>query len=774
MTGREEPSGERPGEPSGERPMERRAFLQKLAASGLVLVVSGTACRRLEDAFTGEDEPGDPKASFSPAAYVRLDGTGTVTVICHRSEMGQGVRTSVAMAVADELEADWSRVRVEQARGDEKTFGSQNTDGSRSMRDFLPALREGGAAARMMLEAAAAARWQVPVGEVQAREHEVVHGASGRRLSYATLVPAARDLAVPAKEAIRLKSPAQFRFIGKEIPGIDLFEMTTGRADYGIDARRAGMKIAVIARPPVYGGRLDKLDSADAEKVPGVEKVIRLDGTPPPSAFMPLGGVAVVARNTWAALQGRERLRLSWKDGPNATYDSARYREALQRTAAQPGRVARSQGDVRTALARAARRLEAEYYVPHLAHAAMEPLSALAVVEGGKCEIWAPTQNPQSARDTVAKALGMPVENVTVNVTLLGGGFGRKSKSDFIVEAAVLARAVGAPVKVIWTREDDIRHDYYHTVALEHLEGGLDADGKVTAWLHRSVLPSIGSTFMPNVVHQSPSEMGQGVTDLPFAIPNLRAESGAAPAHTRIGWYRAVVNIPHAFAIHSFVDELAHAAGKDPRDFLLELLGPARVLDATQLGVNGKLWNYDRSTEEYPIDVGRYRRVLERATEQAGWGGSLPAGRGRGVAVHRSFLSYVATVIQVEVGADRTLSIPRVDVAVDAGLVVHPERVRAQMEGATIMGLGNALYGEITFRNGRVVQSNFTDYRVMRMDAAPREIHVHIVPSDAPATGIGEPGVPPVAPALCNAIFAATKRRIRSLPVGGKLAAPVA
>jgi len=760
-----------------ERPMERREFLRKLAASGLVIAVSGTACRRLEEAFKGEDdddELGDPRASFSPAAYVRLDGTGTVTVICHRSEMGQGVRTSVAMAVADELEADWSRVRVEQAPGDEKTYGSQNTDGSRSMRDFLPALRQAGAATRMMLEAAAAARWKVPVGEVQARQHQVVHTPSGRRLSYATLVPAAKALEVPAKEAIRLKTPAQFRFIGKEIPSIDAWDMTTGRAEYGMDARRAGMRIAVIARPPVYGGRLDKLDAADAEKVPGVEKVIRLDGTPPPSAFMPLGGVAVVARNTWAALQGRERLRLSWRDGANAAYDSTGYREALQRSAAQTGRIVRNQGDVRTALSRAAKRLEVEYYAPHLAHAPMEPPAALAVVEDGRCEIWAPTQNPQSARDTVAKALGMSAEKVKVNVTLLGGGFGRKSKADFIVEAAVLAREVGAPVKVIWTREDDIRHDYYHTVALEHMEGGLDAEGKVTAWLHRSVLPSIGSTFMPGVLFQSSSEMGQGVTDLPFAIPNLRAESGAAPAHTRIGWYRSVINIPHAFAIHSFVDELAHAAGKDTRDFLLELLGPARVLDATQLGLVGKLWNYDRSPEEFPIDVGRYRRVLELATEKAGWAKALPEGRGRGVAVHRSFLSYVATVIEVAVDGDRRLTIPRVDVAVDAGMIVHPERVRAQMEGATIMGLGNALYGEITFRNGRVVQSNFTDYRVMRMDAAPREIHVHIVPSTAPATGVGEPGVPPVAPALCNAIFAATKRRIRTLPIGNKLGGAVA
>ena len=626
----------------------------------------------------------------------------------------------------------------------------------------------------MMLESAAATRWKVPLGEVAARNHEVVHTPSGRRLPYASLVAAAKELPVPAKGAVRLKTPAQFRYIGKEIPSLDLVDMTTGRARYGFDAQREGMRIAVIARPPVYGGTLATLDSSAAEKVPGVEKIVRLDTTPPPSAFMPVGGVAVVAKNTWAALQGRQKLALTWNDGPNAAYDSASYRAELLRTARKPGKVARNQGDVAGALAGSAKRLTADYYVPHLAHAQMEPLAALATIENGRCEIWAPTQNPQGARDTVAKALDMPVENVTVHVTLLGGGFGRKSKPDYIVEAAILAREMKAPVKVIWTREDDVQHDYYHTVALEHLEGGLDREGRVTAWLHRSVLPSIGSTFMPNVLYQGDSEMGQGVTDLPYAIPNLRAEAGPAPAHVRIGWYRSVINIPHAFAIHSFVDELAHAAGKDPRDFILELLGPDRTLDATQMGLAAKLWNYDQSVEEFPIDVARYRRVLNVATEAAGWGKPLPKGRGRGVAAHRSFLSYVATVIEVEVGADGALTIPRVDVAIDAGLVVHPERVRAQMEGATIMGLGNALHGEITFERGRVVQSNYTDYKVLRMNEAPRELHVHIVPSEVRSTGVGEPGVPPVAPALANAIYAATGRRIRSLPVAAQLGPAIA
>ncbi|HEX6106095.1 MAG TPA: molybdopterin cofactor-binding domain-containing protein [Gemmatimonadales bacterium] len=753
-------------------PVDRREFLKGLAATGLVIVVSTSGCRGIEQAL--RRAPKGAGETWSPAAYVRVGDDGTVTVICHRSEMGQGIRTSIAMLVADEIEADWARVKVEQAPGDEEIYGSQNTDGSRSIRDFYIPVREAGALARMMLEAAAAARWGVPVAEVEAREHEVRQKGGRRRLGYGELVAEARTLPVPARETIRLKEPAQFRYIGKDIPIVDLHDMTTGKAQYGMDLRREGMLVAVIARPPVYGGAVDQVDSAEAEKVPGVEKIVRLKEAPPPAGFAPLGGVAVLATSTWAAIQGRQRLKVTWKDGPNAGYDSTRYRAELERTARRPGRLVRNQGNVARALRGAAKRIEADYYIPHLGHAQMEPLAALAVIENGRCLIQAPTQHPQAARDSVAQALGMEAKDVRVDVTLLGGGFGRKSKPDFIVEAALLAKETGKPVKVVWTREDDIRHDYFHTVAAQHLEGGLDASGRVVGWLHRTVLPTISSTFAPDQLYQGEAELGQGVTDLPFDIPNLRAESGPAPAHTRIGWYRSVINIPHAFAIGSFVDELAHAAGKDPKEFLLELLGPDRIVDQTQAGLAVEAWNYDRSFEDYPIDVARYRRVLERAAQESGWGKPLGEGRGRGIAVHRSFVSYVATVIEVEVGPDGALTIPRVDVAVDAGTLTHPERVRSQMEGATIMGLGNTLLGEITFKDGRVVQSNYTDYQVARMDAAPRALHVHLVPSTALPGGVGEPGVPPVGAALCNAIFAATGRRIRSLPVGKQLAPAVA
>jgi isoquinoline 1-oxidoreductase beta subunit len=753
--------------------VSRRTFLQGATAlGGLVLALGYSAALRGEDLPKYGADAMPHGWVDNPLVFVAIAEDGIVSIVCHRSEMGQGVRTGMPMIVADELEADWSRVRVVQAPGDEARYGNQDTDGSRSTRHFFDPMRRCGAAARQMLEAAAAARWQVPVGEVRTRNHEVVHGPTGRRLGYGELAKAAAELPVPAAEAIRLKVPSEFRYIGTgTLKLVDGMDMATGRATYASDTRLPGMLYAVVARPAVLGGKVVSFEGAEALKVPGVVRVVPIEATSGPAYFNPLGGVAVVASNTWAAIQGRNALQIKWDDGPNAGYDSDAYRAALEEAARKPARVVRDDGDFTAAAAGAAERITAEYYLPHLAHASMEPPAACARIEGGRCEVWGGFQSPQSVRDLVAQRLGMPVENVTVNVTLLGGGFGRKSKCDFAIEAALLSRAMdGRPVMVAWTREDDLRNDYFHTVSVEHLEAGVDAAGMPVAWLHRSVAPTISSTFDTSEKQQSSTELGMGAINVPFAIPNIRIENPEAVAHTRIGWFRSVSNIPHAFAVQSFVAELAAAAGRDPKDFLLDVIGPARVVNPQVLSDS---FNDGESPERYPVDTGRLRQVVELAAREAGWGKTRPKGGGLGIAAHRSFVSYVAAVVEVAVDADGSLAIPRVDIAIDCGATINPDRVRSQLEGACVMGVSAAMSGAITFKGGRAQQENFHQYPVTRLHEAPREIRVHIVPGDygKPLGGVGEPGVPPVLPALCNAIFAATGKRIRQLPIGDQLRA---
>jgi len=749
--------------------ISRRSILKGLGVTGGFVLAAPVMSRQALAYETGAGKM-PHGVVVDPRVFVSVAPDGIVTIIGHRSEMGTGVRTSLPLIVAEEMEADWSRVKVQQAHGDEVKFGNQDTDGSRSTRHYLIPMRQIGAAARTMLEQAAAKRWGVPATEVKAVNHEVVHSASGRKLGFGELAADAAKESVPAIEGLKLKDPKDFRYLTKGQVGIvDLHDITTGKARYGADVRLPGMKYAVIARPPVTGGTLVSFVPDAALKVPGVEKVMKVQGWPWPSKFQPLGGVAVIARNTGAAIKGRDALKLVWDDGANAKYDSVAYRKELEEASRKPGLVVRKEGDADAALKGADKVIVGEYYIPHLAHVSMEPPVAVADVKGDKAEIWAPVQSPGGTRDDVAKTLGIPEGNVTVNVTLLGGGFGRKSKCDFALEAALLSKELGAPVKVQWTREDDIHNGFLHTVSVERIEAGLDKSGKVIAWRHRSVAPSIASTFAAGTVHQAPFEIGMGLADMPFEIANISCENPEAAAHTRIGWFRSVSNIPRAFAVQSMVGEIAQATGRDQKDMLLELIGSPRIVKPAVKD----LWNYGEPQDSYPIDTARLRKVVELVAEKGEWGRKVPKGHGLGIAVHRSFVSYIATIVEVAVDDKGKLTVPRVDTAIDCGTYVNPERIASQIEGAAIMGLSLAKYGEISFKDGKVQQKNFDDFQVVRIDESPVVTNVYIVPPgpDTPPSGVGEPGVPPFAPALINAIFAATGKRIRSLPIGKQLEA---
>jgi len=749
--------------------VSRRIILKGLGIAGGLVLAAPVMSRPAFAAYQTGASKMPHGTVVDPRVFVSIAPDGIVTIVAHRAEMGTGVRTSLPLIVAEEMEADWSRVRVQQAHGDEVRYGNQDTDGSRSTRHYLIPMRQIGASARMMLEAAAAKRWGVPASEVKAANHEVVHNASGRRIGFGDLAADAAKEPVPSIEGLKLKDTKDFRYLGKgEISIVDLRDITTGAAHYGSDTRLPGMKYAVIARPPVTGGKLASFDAAEAMKVSGVEKVMEVKGWPWPSKFQPLGGVAVIARNTGAAIKGRDALKVVWDDGPNGKYDSAAYRVELEEAARKPGLIVRKEGDVDAALKGADKVIVGEYYLPHLAHVAMETPVAVADVKGDKAEIWAPVQSAGGTREDVAKTLGIPEENVTVNVTLLGGGFGRKSKCDFALEAALLSKELGTPVKVHWTRDDDIRHGFLHTASVERIEAGLDKKGKVIAWRHRSVAPSIASTFAAGTVHQAPFELGMGLVDMPFEIANIQCENPEAAAHTRIGWFRSVSNIPHAFAVQSMVGELAHATNRDQKEMLLELIGSPRIVDLSSVK---DLWNYGEPYPSYPVDTARLRRAVELVAEKGEWGRSVPKGHGLGIAVHRSFVSYIATIVEVAVDDKGKFTVPRVDTAIDCGTYVNPERIQSQIEGAAIMGMSLAKYGEITFKDGKVQQRNYDDFQVIRIDEAPRVTNVYIVPPgpDTPPSGVGEPGLPPFAPALANAIFAATGKRIRVLPIGKQL-----
>ena len=690
--------------------VSRREFLKTGTAAGASLLIGFHFPPPLA---TSHPPSPSPTVPFKPNAWLEISPDGSVTIWTGRSEMGQGVRTAMPMIVAEELEADWRRVRVMQGDAD-PAYGDQVTVGSRSTRSGWEPLRKAGAAGREMLISAAALIWSVPREQCRARSGAVEHPASGRTLGYGALVARAATLPVP--ENPPLKSPADFRILGTRVPRVDTPDKVTGRAGYGLDVRVPGLVYAAVARCPVFGGKVMTFDPAPALAVPGVKQVVQIGS-----------GVAVVAENTWAAFQGKRALRPEWEEGATAQWSNDGMSSALKAAAEKSGQSVRAVGDVDAGLQGAAGTVDAVYQAPYLAHACMEPMNCTAHVSGGRCEIWAPTQSPQGAQREAVRVTGLPVSSITVHVTYLGGGFGRRGGPvDYVTEAVELAQKLETPVQVVWTREDDIQNGLYRPATYNVLRAGLDAGGRPVAWSHRLVGPD-GASFM----------ITRGADELIYAIPNFRLERVVQDPGIPIAPWRGVGPSQNGWVVESFVDELAHAAGQDPVAFRRTLVAGKPRLVA----------------------------VLDLAAQKAGWGSPAPEGRGRGIALWQFGETSVCEVAEVSVGTDGGVRVHRVVCAADCGIVVNPDTVEAQLQGAIVYGLTAALYGEIVIERGRVVQSNFHDYRMLKLAEMP-VIEVSLVKSEAVPGGVGEAGLPPIAPAVCNAIFAATGKRIRKLPIG--------
>jgi isoquinoline 1-oxidoreductase beta subunit len=706
------------------RAIERRTFLRASAAVGGGLLIGFRVPEATEATALGA-------ADFVPNAFVRIATDGRVTVIINKAEMGQGVCTSLAMLLAEELDADWSKVGFEFAPVDpvyaHPGFGIQMTGGSTSVAGMSEPMRKAGAAARAMLVAAAAKTWSVGAEECRTADGSVLHAASKRSLPYGELSTAAAALEIPKE--IPLKDPKDFRLIGKATRRLDTPDKVAGKATFAIDVTRPGMLTALVAHPPVFGARAKSVNSDAARAIPGVKQVVEIDS-----------GVAVIATGFWPAKRGRDLLQIDWDLGPNAGLSSDALRAEYRKLAQTPGLVARKEGDPAAAIQAAARRLEAEFELPYLAHATMEPLACVVELRSDRCEIWAGTQFQTMDRAAAARAAGLDPERVQIHTTFLGGGFGRRANptSDYVVEAVQIARKAGAPVKLVWTRDDDLRGGYYRPMWQSRVSAGLDASGAIMAWTHTIVGQSFiaGTPFEPFIIKDGIDGTSvEGAAELPYAIPNVQVDLHTTKVGVPTLWWRSVGHSHTAFVVESFLDEIAQASGIDPLVLRRRLLAG------------------------HP----RHLAVLERAAKEAGWGGTLASGRARGLAVHASFNSYVAHVAEVSLERGRP-RVHRVTSAVDCGRVVNPDTVRAQIEGAVGFALTAALYGAITLKDGRVEQSNFHDYRMLRMHEMPA-VDVHIVESTEPSTGIGEPGVPPIAPALCNALYALTKKRIRRLPI---------
>ncbi len=712
--------------------IDRRSFLKATIVAGGALVIGASLPfrSRAEERF---NLPVEPAANFQPNAFIRIAPDGKVTVTVGQAEMGQGVLTSLPMIVADELEVDWKDVTYEHGPPGKEfinpVLGGQITGGSASVKGFFDPLRKSAASVREMLIGAAAAQWGVAPATLRARNGEVFDPASKRTAKYGTLLEAAAKITPPAEP--KLKDPKDFKYIGKSMKRLDSPEKVNGAGVFGIDVKVPGMLTATILRPPVIGGKLSGVDDAAAKAVKGVRNVVRLES-----------GVAVVADNYWAAKKGRDALKATWDDGAMKGVSSAAlYQANVDAAKNGKGIEAKKIGDVAAATSKATKTIEAVYYAPYLAHATMEPMNATADVRADSCEVWSGIQAQMVVQGQVAKLLGIAPEKVKVNNTLLGGGFGRRL-GDYVMDAVRLSKEVGKPVKVVWTREDDMHGDFFRPSAYNVMSAGIDSTGKPVFWKHRIVSPSIMESLGPGLFGFSPpadkldDTATEGAHTLPYEMQNLFVDWVPVTQGVPVGFWRSVGSSHTAFSTECFLDELAQAAGKDPLAFRLSLL------------------------DKHP----RHAGVLKLAAEKAGWNKPLAKGMGRGVAVHESFGSFVAQVAEVSVGKDGAVRVHRVVCAVDCGQVVNPDTVNAQMESGIVYGLTAALYGEITLKGGRVEQQNFYDYKMLRMNEMPK-VEVHIVPSTEKHGGVGEPGTPPIAPAVVNAIFAVTGKRIRSLPI---------
>jgi len=701
-------------------PLSRREFVGAGIAGAAGLVIG----------FYLPHKGAAEKESFSPNAYLRITPDNKVTVVVARSEMGQGVRTALPMILAEELEADWKQIEIEQA-GASTLFGDQTTGGSASIRTTWDPMRKAGATAREMLISAAALTWGVPRSTCAAENGHIKHAASNRSFSYGDLVAKASTLPIPSD--VTLKQSKDYKIVGQRLARVDSPAKVKGEAVFGIDFRMPGMKYAVLSRCPVIGGKVTSFDDKDSKKIAGVSYVGKISDS----------AVAVVAASAWGAMEGRRVLNVTWDEGPNKDLNTAAILASMKQAASKKGVNIYSAGDPAKV---SGRKISAEYTLPFMAHAAMEPGNCTASYQGSKCELWAPTQVPQDCRDSVATAVGLDSDQVKVNVTLMGGGFGRRLEHDYAVEAALVSKAINSPVKVVWTREDDMRFSTYRPASIHQLAATLDGSGYPVALTHRLIAPSISGQKgqpVPNGVDPDlPDEAGPV-----YGIPNYSIEYVMTETPVPLGWMRSVYALQTAFALETFIDELAVAAGKDPVQFRLHLLEKDQDLPYFTT-----MWK-----------TSRMRGVLQLVADRAGWGKPLPAGRYRGLACFGCFQSYMAEVVEISMENNQP-RVHRVVAAVDCGQIVNPSILEQQIQGGIVYGLANALRAKITIEKGRVMQGNFDDYAPLRMEETP-VVEVYAVPSVEAPTGIGEPSVPPVAPALCSAIYGATKKRIRALPI---------